>query len=341
MPLRLVEALVPAPGEDEESGVSADAARRLGEDHAALDTWTAGSPGERTRLRFLVDADRVEALVEALEGRFGGAEGFRVVLLSVEASIPAPEEEEAVEGEEEEEEEETTTGRVSREELHARLSDSAEADLVYLVLTGLSALVCAFGLLSDQVAVVIGGMVIAPLLGPVIAVCLATTLADLSLGGRAVSSAAAGLVVALVVSLAVGVLVPVDPSLPGIAGRTDVQLTDLGLSLAAGAAGTLAFTAGTAEAVIGVMVAVALVPPLVTGGLLLGAGHMAGAMGGFLLTATNLVGLNLASVLTFLVQGIRPSQWWEAERARKATGIALVVWTTLSLLLAFLIWLEP
>lgn len=336
MALRLVEAVVEGDPADGDAGQDV---QELAEEYGALDAWAEPASGDRLRLRFLADADRVEALLEELEERFGAGEGFRVMLLPVEAVLPRPEE--PGEGAEAEAaEEETTRGRVSREELHVRLADSARTDTVYLILTALSALVCAFGLLTEEVAVVIGAMVIAPLLGPVIALGLATTLADLTLGRRAVTTSAAGLVVALLVSMALGGLVPVDPSLPGIAARTEVELADLGLSLAAGAAGTLAFTAGTAEAVIGVMVAVALVPPLVTGGLLLGAGHVGAAMGGFLLTATNLVGLNLASVATFLAHGLRPSRWWEAQRAQRATRIALVAWTLLSLLLGVLIWFQ-
>lgn len=355
MPLRLVEAVVdaagPEAGGDGGRGADGDSAaardpdpgrdlEQLADEHGALDVWSDPVSDGRRRLRFLVDSDQVEALVESLEERFGGGDGFRIMILPVEAALPRPEEEPAGEVEEEGAAEEATPGRVSREELHARLSDSTDPDVVYLVLTALSALVCAFGLLTDEVAVVIGAMVIAPLLGPVIALGLATTLADLDLGRRAVTTSAAGLVAALVVSVALGALIPVDPSLPGIAARTHVELADLGLSLAAGAAGTLAFTAGTAEAVIGVMVAVALVPPLVTGGLLLGAGRANAALGGFLLTATNLVGLNLASVVTFLAHGLRPSRWWEAQRARQATRVALVAWTLLSLLLAALIWYQ-
>lgn len=339
MALRLVDVLVPET--DLADASPEDGVRHLAEEHGALDAWTESGPPDRRRIRFLVDVERVEALLEDLQQRHGESEGFRAMLLPVEASVPMPpEDEEAEEGGDDEEEEEVTRGRVSREELHARLSDISELDTVYLVLTALSALVCAFGLLADQLAVVIGAMVIAPLLGPVIAVGLATTLADLSLALRSGGTALAGLVAALLVSLAVGAIVPVDPSIPELAVRTDVGLVDLGLSLAAGAAGTLAFTAGTAEAVIGVMVAVALVPPLVTGGLLLGAGRFGLAMAAFLLTAANLVGMSLTSVLTFLLQGVRPSRWWEAERARRATRIALLVWTLLTVALGLLIWLQ-
>jgi uncharacterized hydrophobic protein (TIGR00341 family) len=340
MALRLVDAAV---GEaDDRDEDLPRLAEELAEEHGAVDGWAESGSGDRGRVLLLVDADRVEGLMEELESRFGDREGFRIMLLPVEAAIPRPEEPEddGHEAEEDDGDSGPTRGRVSREELHARLSDSAETDGVYLILTALSALVCGFGLLTDEVAVVIGAMVIAPLLGPVIALGLATTLADLTLGRRAVLTSAAGLAAALLVSVAMGALVHVDPTLPGIAARTEVGLADLGLAVAAGAAGTLAFTAGTAEAVIGVMVAVALVPPLVTGGLLLGAGRPDLATGGLVLTTTNLVGLNLSSVATFLLHGLRPTRWWEAQRARQATRLALAAWTLLSLVLAALIWFE-
>ena len=77
------------------------------------------------------------------------------------------------------------------------------------------------------------------------------------------------------------------------------------------------------------MVAVALLPPLVTFGLLLGGGHLAMATGALSLFLMNLICVNLAGVTTFLVQGIRPATWWEKDRAVKATRIALVLWAAL------------
>jgi uncharacterized membrane protein len=70
------------------------------------------------------------------------------------------------------------------------------------------------------------------------------------------------------------------------------------------------------------MVAVALLPPLVTSGLLLGGGQPALAMGALSLFLMNLICVNLAGVTTFLVQGIRPATWWEKDRAVKATHAA-------------------
>jgi uncharacterized membrane protein len=104
---------------------------------------------------------------------------------------------------------------------------------------------------------------------------------------------------------------------------------DLALALAAGSAGTLAYTTGLPAAVIGVMVAVALLPPLVVAGLMLGAGESALAVGAMVLVLTNVTAVNLAGVATFLAQKVRPRRWWEAERAKRATRIALGTWTAM------------
>ena len=77
---------------------------------------------------------------------------------------------------------------------------------------------------------------------------------------------------------------------------------------------------------IGVMVAVALLPPLVTFGLLLGGGHPDLAMGALSLFLVNLICVNLAGVATFLAQGIHPTSWWEKDRAVKATRVAATLW---------------
>lgn len=62
-------------------------------------------------------------------------------------------------------------------------------------------------------------------------------------------------------------------------------------------------------------------------------------MGALSLLAANLICLNLAAVLTFMVQGIRPATWWEKDRAKKATRIAIGLWLTLLVLLVGLILL--
>jgi len=94
---------------------------------------------------------------------------------------------------------------------------------------------------------------------------------------------------------------------------------------------------GFQVALIGVMVAVALLPPLVTFGMLLGSGFTELALGALLLLSVNIICVNLAGVATFLFQGVRPRTWWEENRAKKSTRIAIFIWTLLLLILIVII----
>lgn len=327
--LRLIEAVVPVASLD---GLVDQIGRK-----GVIDVWSYEAGDGRGLLRILIESEGTESLTDELAERFSSEEGYRLMLLPVEATFPRVEKEESPE----EEKPWTRKGplRISREELHQDLSVSTRISAVYLTTVGLSTLVAAVGLMSSSVAVVIGAMVIAPLLGPNVALSLAATLGDLDLAWDALKANLAGIGVALALSVLVGVLLPVDPTVPEIAGRTDVDLGDIVLALAAGAAGTLAFTQGLSAAVIGVMVAVALLPPLVAAGLLFGAGEIGLAYGASLLVAVNVTCVNLAGVITFLMQKVQPRTWWETERATKAAKVAVASWIGMLLLLILLIWL--
>jgi uncharacterized membrane protein len=110
--------------------------------------------------------------------------------------------------------------------------------------------------------------------------------------------------------------------------------------VAAGSAGTLAYTSGAPTYLVGVMVAVALLPPTVASGLFLGHGLFAEASGALLLAGVNAVALVLASMLTFLSGGMRPRAWWKEERARRSARRGFVVLVLLLALLAGLIQLS-
>ncbi len=222
---------------------------------------------------------------------------------------------------------------VSREELVDDITRGAKLTPMFIVQTILATMVAAVGLLRDDTAIIIGAMVIAPLLGPNVSLCLATTLGDLDLAKRSILTNAAGMAVALMVSMGIGLLFAVDLSSPAIASRTEVHTGDLVLGLASGCAGALAFTTGVPASLIGVMVSVALLPPFTVVGLLLAKGDWPSAFGGLLLLATNIICVNLAGVFTFSLQGIRPRTWWETKRARRATRIAVITWSLLLLLL--------
>jgi uncharacterized hydrophobic protein (TIGR00341 family) len=332
VPLRLLEIYLPL-------GAREDFHRILeGKDPIAL--WQQEVPDHRLLFRVIVPSENVEPLLDALQKRFSSVDGFRVIVLAVEASVPRPAADEETEkvGEQAKPLPRGFLRRVSREEIRSAVEEGAGFSTTSIVLVLLSTLVVVIGLLTDSAAVVIGGMVIAPLLGPNVALSFATTLGDLMLARRALRSLATGIALALGLSLLIGRLVPVDSSIPELALRTRIGIGEIVLALAVGCAGTLSFTTKLPSAVIGVMVAVALLPPLAAFGLLLGSGQAGLALRSLLLVFVNLIGINLAGVVTFFSQGIRPLRWWEAERAGRAMRIAIALWTVLLLCLSTIVF---
>ncbi len=320
MALRLIEMVLP-----EKDGGEV---RELLKEHKVLEHRQVRLPDGEVLVRILLDAEQSEAVLDLLEKQYAGEEGNRVVILPVEATLPRAEPESAATPEQPPTEEKTPE-RISREELYEDIKDAARCSRVYLAMVVLSTIVAAIGLRQNSVAVIIGAMVIAPLLGPNMALSLGTTLGDLSMLWRVLRTSLAGIATVMALSVIIGVLVHVDPALPEVASRTRVVLGDIAVALASGCAGALAFTTGVSAALVGVMVAVALLPPLVTCGLLLGGGHPALAMGALSLFLLNLICVNLAGVTTFLMQGIHPTTWWEKDRAVKATRIAIGLWVVL------------
>jgi uncharacterized hydrophobic protein (TIGR00341 family) len=302
--------------------------RELLKEHKVLEHRQVRLPDGEVLVRILLDAERSEAVLDLLEKRYTGAEGNRVVIMPVEATLPRAEPEpKAAPGQPPPQEK--SPERIGREELYEDIKDAARCSRVYLAMVVLSTIVAAVGLYYNSVAIIIGAMVIAPLLGPNMALALATTLGDLALLRRALMTSLAGIATTMALSLIIGVLLQVNPASPELASRNGVGLGDIVVALASGAAGALAFTTGVSATLIGVMVAVALLPPLATFGLLLGGGHPAMAVGALSLFLMNLICVNLAGVMTFLVQGIRPTIWWEKDRAAKATRIAILLWAAM------------
>ena len=331
MALRLAEIILPKGNEEIVEQVVGDL--------NIEEIWHLQVSEKRTMSRVLISSEESEALIDALDGRFSGTEGFRVIVHTITASLPrekdADEEEERKNGKDNERE--TKAGRINREELYGGVVDTTKLTKVYLVAVALSVIVASIGLVKDNVAVIIGAMVIAPLLGPNMALSLATTLADFRLARLSLKALAVGIMLTTVVALAIGYALDVDATTPEIASRTNVGLGDVALALASGSAGALFITIGISTALVGVMLAVAILPPLVTFGLLVGSGDFELAVDALLLFSANLICVNLAGVLTFVAQGVRPRAWWEADKAKRLTIWAVSIWCVLLTLLIVLI----
>ncbi len=299
-----------------------------------LSTWEQQAGQGTTEFTFLVESGEAGEVLDRLESRYGHVDGFRVVILSVAASLPRPEEDE-------EEEEEGDDGRsseaISRAELLEAVGKGARFSTSFIVLVILATVVSVIGMLRDDVMTLIAAIVMAPLLGPNVALGLATTLADRKLAAQALGTSLKGGLLILLLAVPAGVIYSGSVFSNLLSAHTRVDLSNLLVALAAGVAGAMSITTGIPAALIGVMVAVALLPPLVAVGMMAGSGHWTAMLGALLLFMANVVCINLASVGTFLAQGVRPGRWLEALEARRASRQALLIWLGLLLLLVLVI----
>ena len=305
-------------------------------EHFNADVWF-GPTNEDGRIsaRLLVHPKERQAVLDDLQGMVHSAPNTRILILPVETVLPKENEETNAE-----EKQKESSSTITREEIFSRVEKDAQLNSNFLLLVFLSSIVAAIGLLENNIAVIVGAMVIAPLLGPNIAFALGTALGETELIWKSLKAIISGVALAILVALLIGFVWPLPMDSSELLSRTDADYSGTAIALASGAAAALSLVSGVSGVLVGVMVAVALMPPAVTIGLMLSTGAMDLALGASLLLAINIVCINLSSKLVFLVKGIRPRTWLEARKARQSQKIYLMIWVVLLLLLFVSIYLR-
>lgn len=304
--------------------------RALAEKHKARDFRTGLEDEDGMMpMRILVTDDTVQAVLDGLQTLLGAQGYAKLLVYPIDISLPK---------QTEEQEEKEAKATKARESLYTEVQKNARLDYNFLVLVMLSTVVASIGLIENNVAVVIGAMVIAPLLGPNLAFGLGTALGDLSLMKNALQTLFAGILLAMTLSVVIGIVWPFPITSPELLMRTEPGLDSIALAFASGAAAALSISTGLPSVLVGVMVAVALLPPAATCGLMIGHGRFDYASGAALLLAVNVVSVNLACKLVFLFKGIQPRTWWEKEKAKKAMRLYILVWVVTLLVLGLAIY---
>ncbi len=312
-----------------------DSVTSIAEQHNSEVNWVGSPDGEgRQLIRLLVSSENRQSVLDALQSLLG--ESSKILVLQLEAVLPRqepkPSDPDAKAAKE--------TVITTREELYNNIVKDAHLDSTYFLLVFLSTVVVAIGLLEDNVAVVIGAMVIAPLLGPNMALALGAALGDMALMWKAIKTTIMGIVLALSLSIVIGIFYPLNLDSQELMARTDVGLDSVVLALASGAAAVISLTTGLASVLVGVMVAVALLPPTATLGLMIGAGQPKEAMGAGLLLAVNIVSVNLAAKVVFWVRGVKPRSWLEKQKANQSMVTYMVIWVVSLALLLVVIFIR-
>lgn len=204
--------------------------------------------------------------------------------------------------------------------LNRNLWRSAESSSNYYLLLFLSGTIATLGLLANSSATVIGAMIVAPLMGPIEGISFAMVMANRRLLKRASLSLILGSLLTIITAAIISNVVGIDSLTAEISARTRPTLIDLGVALAAGATGALAKSRrGIADALPGVAIAVALVPPLSVVGVGIAFASQQVFFGALLLFLTNLAGIIFSGGLVFLAQ-----EYGSIQRAKRGMTVAIV-----------------
>lgn len=309
------------------------------EEFDGLECWHSEmAEDQRQSIRILVDDGRRQAVLDRLQDLLATTSNPLIVVLPVEVVLPRPEVSK-VPADSKTPNAKKSSGS-TREELYNQIEKGARLDGNFVILAALSTVVAAIGLLENNVAVVVGAMVIAPLLGPNLALAFAATLGDRDLMRDSLRTNLVGLALAMLLSVGIGFFWPISTPGVEILSRTYVGLDDVVLALASGAAAALSLTSGVASALVGVMVAVALLPPTATLGMLLASSRFELASGAGLLLAVNIVSVNLSANLVFLFKGVRPRTWLEKNKARQSSVLVGLFWMVVLVMLSVTVYLR-
>ncbi len=215
-----------------------------------------------------------------------------------------------------------------RREVLNQLFFDRERRLPYLfrffTLLSLSVAIATFGLLGNSTAVVIGAMLVAPLMTPIQAVAASLVMGWGRRQFQSLVLVVTGATWAVAASFLLGLLAPDPAVLPGeVLARTYPTLLDLGIALAAGAAGAYTLVRKESSAIPGVAVAVALVPPLAVVGITLEDGRGDLAADALLLFLTNLVAIVLAAAVMLMLTGFAPRALAERHRSLVHRGLVI------------------
>ncbi len=311
MALKLLQVMAPIAAETN--------VRKIAEQEGVISFYKeCETDDEHVVFSLLTDSSHRQALIDSLQELTALSPRFRINILPVDTTIPAAG---------------STSTADTREELKAKMAQGAHLDFNYLLLTFLSTLVALIGLLQDNIAVVIGAMVIAPFLGPNLAFAFATSLGNRSLMVEAFKTGTIGVGFGCLIGVLFGFFWGSVPASEELLARTTIGLDGVALAVASGVAGVLSLTSGLSMTLVGVMVAVAILPPAATFGFMAGAGELKLAYGALLMVSVNIVCVNLSGLMVFLAKGIKPRRWFERRMAKPFVLGGIVVWSVLLVIL--------
>ncbi len=229
-----------------------------------------------------------------------------------------------------------TLGDAHKIDVYKQVRRGARPDADFFIMMGVATLIGTIGLMQNSAAVIIGSMLVAPLFTPILAVSLGLAQGDVRMLRVAIEAMVKGVFLGVAVATLTAWTSPLKLATDEILLRTQPNLFDLGVALAAGVAGAYAIAREqVAAALPGVAIAAALVPPIGVVGFGLAMGDLGMAGGASLLVMTNLIAIAMAGSITLLLLGFRPGRRAErGERLRRGLTVTLILLIVIAVPLA-------
>lgn len=278
----------------------------------------------RVVTKILATEGHIQNIVDKFNALLDKTTQHRLIVTNVESSLPRVESE-------------TPVPKTEREALYKEAKSNARLDWVFVSMVVLSTVVATIGLLENNVAVIIGAMVIAPLLSPNLALTVGSALGDFELILSSFVTLIVGLMIAVGLPYLLGVFWPYSLEQVEIISRTEVHVSTVILALASGGAAILSMTTKLSGSLVGVMVAVAILPPASVLGLMLGSGQYNLAIGAGLMLSINIVAINLAANIVMWLRNINPQKQKDKQKAKISIYLSILFWLILLVFLVRLI----
>jgi uncharacterized hydrophobic protein (TIGR00271 family) len=216
--------------------------------------------------------------------------------------------------------------RVEQDEIIRQAREMASIDIDYVILILVSATIATLGLLLNSPAVIIGAMLVAPFISPLIAFSASLTVGRVLTSGRALVALAFGVGASMLVAAVIGWLLPTNLPTAEMLARGTPTLVDAGVALAAGIIGAYATARKDIPAALaGVAIAAALMPPLCTAGLGLAFGDYNLAFGASVLFLTNIIAMVLAAMAVFVWLGMSFRRYEHIPVFKQVIALILLV----------------
>ncbi len=221
-----------------------------------------------------------------------------------------------------------------RSEVYQDMRVAARPSVDFFVLITLAAIIASLGLIQNSAAVIIGAMLVAPLMSPILSMAMSIVQGDVRMLATAAEATIQGIALAVLVGVTMTVISPLGEATSEILARTQPNILDLLVALASGAAAGYALSRKeVAAALPGVAIAAALVPPLCVVGFGLATSQLPIAIGASLLFITNLIAIIFSAAIIFVALGFHP------ERTERQDVLRRLRFTIGSLGVVFLVLL--